>query len=307
MQPKVAIVPHFETGIAEAVERGGGQTVDVAEANAAVWTDPFAPSDLPAVLEGSNVEWVQLPFAGIESFFKAGVIDPRLTWTCTKGVYGPATAEHALALILMAARRLHLHPSATSWSPAPGGVGERSLSGALVVVIGTGGIGRALTAMLRPLNARVIGVNRSGDPLAGADRTVPSSRLGEVVGEADFVVVAAALTERTRHMIDRDVLSKMKPDAWLINVARGPLVDHDALREAVTAGAIGGAALDVTEPEPLPDGHPLWETENVVITPHVANTWMMALPELSAMVERNVRRFGAGETLEGLVDPSLGY
>ena len=89
--------------------------------------------------------------------------------------------------------------------------------------------------------------------------------------------------------------------------ARGGLVDHDALVKALSAGAIGGAALDVTEPEPLPDGHRLWALDNVVITPHVANTWRMALPELRAMVERNVGHFSAGEPLEGVVDPTAGY
>jgi phosphoglycerate dehydrogenase-like enzyme len=307
MPMKVAIVPNFDTGIAEAVERGGGTAGDMADANALVWTDPFDPAKLRDALGKSAIEWVQLPFAGIERFFEAGVIDDARVWTCTKGAYGHSTAEHALALTLMAARRLHLHAATRSWSPAPGGVEERSLQGSTVVIVGTGGIGSALTRMLRPLQARIIGVNRSGRQLEGAASTVRTEALRAVAREADFLVVAAALTPETKHLIDRAIFGEMKKDAWLVNVARGGLVDHDALLEALQAESIGGAALDVTDPEPLPDDHPLWTQENVVITPHVANTWRMALPELRAMVERNVAHFIAGEELEGVVDPSLGY
>jgi D-3-phosphoglycerate dehydrogenase len=108
-------------------------------------------------------------------------------------------------------------------------------------------------------------------------------------------------------MFDRAALEAMKPSAWLVNVARGGLVDTDALVAALQAGTIGGAALDVTDPEPLPDGHPLWAMTNCIITPHVANTADMALPELVAMVERNVGHYVRGEQLEGIVDVSLGY
>jgi phosphoglycerate dehydrogenase-like enzyme len=306
-EPRVAVYPHVDDGIVSAIEAGGGEVVELADAAALVWTDPFQPAALGDALKGSNVKWVQLPFAGIESFFEAGVVDPALTWTCTKGVYGQATAEHALALILMAARRLHLHAQASSWSPAPGGIGERTLVERVVVIVGTGGIGSALTAMLAPLKARVIGVNRSGRPLDGAERTVTTGELQDVLPDADYVVVAAALTPETRHLIDAERLSKMKGDAWLVNVARGGLVDTGALVTALEERSIGGAALDVTDPEPLPDEHRLWSLENAVVTPHVANTWDMGLPVLRSMVERNVRRFGAGEELEGLVDPAAGY
>jgi D-3-phosphoglycerate dehydrogenase len=175
------------------------------------------------------------------------------------------------------------------------------------VIVGTGGIGSALVPMLEPLGVRMIGVNRSGRPLAGAERTVTTPELATVLPEADFAVVAAALTPQTRGLFDAAMFARMKPDAWLVNVARGGLVDTDALVAALDEGTIGGAALDVTDPEPLPDGHPLWAQENALITPHVANTWDMALPSLRAMVQRNVAHFAAGEPLEGPVDPDLGY
>jgi phosphoglycerate dehydrogenase-like enzyme len=116
-----------------------------------------------------------------------------------------------------------------------------------------------------------------------------------------------SLTPETRHIVDADRLSTMKDTAWLVNVARGGHVDTDALVAALSRGTIGGAALDVTDPEPLPEGHPLWSLDNALITSHIANTWEMALPELRAMVERNVSAFASGRELEGLVDPELGY
>ena len=303
----VAVEPNQEDGLLEAVRDGGAEVGEVAGAQALVWTDPSDPKALAETLEGTNVSWVQLPFAGIERFMEAGVIDEGHTWTCTKGVYGPACAEHALALMLAGSRRLQLHARARSWVASEIGDPERRLAGSTVVIVGTGGIGSALVDLLGPLNVRCIGVNRSGRALPGADETVSSERLNEVLAEGDYAVIAASLTPRTRGMLSNAQFEAMKPDAWLVNVARGGLVDTEALVQALREGAIAGAALDVTDPEPLPDGHPLWDLENVLITPHIANTWDMALPELRAMVKRNVEHFAASEELEGLVDPALGY
>jgi phosphoglycerate dehydrogenase-like enzyme len=294
------------------VASAGGRLAEPAEADGLVWTDPGDPESLKRLLASSPARWIQLPFAGIESFFAAGVIESDRTWSCAKGIYGPATAEHALALILLAARRLHVHAAAKTWASEARvgsgfGASERRLAGATVLIVGTGGIGRALVEMLDPLGPRIVGVNRSGRELAGAAATVTSDRLLELLPQADFVVLAAAHTPETHHLIDSAALEAMGSQSWLVNVARGALVDTDALVGALTTRAIGGAALDVTDPEPLPDGHPLWNLDNVVITPHVANTWDMALPELAALVGRNVEHFARGRELEGLVDPAAGY
>jgi phosphoglycerate dehydrogenase-like enzyme len=286
---------------------GGGRLVPPAEADALVWTDPSDPEALRSVLRSSPVRWVQLPFAGIESFLDAGVVDDRRTWTCTKGAYGHAAAEHALALLLAAARRIHSHARSKSWTPRRARSPERRLNDTTVLVVGTGGIGGALARMLVPLGPRLLAVNHSGRPLQEAERTEPVERLPDIVGEADFVVLAAPLTPATRGLFDRAMLRRMRTDGWLVNVARGPLVNTDDLVAALRSGEIGGAALDVTDPEPLPAGHPLWSIDDVLITPHVANTWAMALPELAGVVRRNVARFAAGEALEGVVDPGAGY
>jgi phosphoglycerate dehydrogenase-like enzyme len=303
-RPRVAIVPRDKDDLHRDVAASGGQVVEPAEADAIIYTDARDPSALTQVLDESPARWIQLPFAGIEPFFDAGVVDSDHTWTCAKGIYGPSTAEHALTLMLAAARKIPHYARATAWVQLGG---ERMLKEANVVLVGTGGIGRALLSMLRPLGPRVVAVNRSGTPMEGAAATEKVGRLGTLVGDADFVVLAAALTKDTRRLVNRGLLDRLSSNAWIVNVGRGGLVDTDALVHALERGAIGGAALDVTDPEPLPDDHPLWRLENALITPHVANTWDMALPELRALVRRNVERFAAGRPLEGLVDPSLGY
>ena len=306
--PAVAVAPEADEGILAAIRDAGGRVVDPTEADAVVWTSPGDPEGLTRLLTGSPARWVQLPFAGIESFVAAGAIDQERTFTCAKGAYGHSTGEHALALLLACARRLDVHIRATSWRPEGSlELPERRLAGSTVLIVGTGGIGRALAAMLQPLRARIIAVNRSGRPLEGAEKTEPVARMGDLLGEAHYVVLAASLTPATRSLFAAEAFARMRPDAWLVNVARGALVDTEALVAALEAGAVAGAALDVTDPEPLPDGHPLWSMPNVIITPHVANTWAMGLAELTQLVRRNVERFARGEELEGLVDPELGY
>jgi phosphoglycerate dehydrogenase-like enzyme len=302
--PGVDLAAELRGGVLE----GGGELVGVAEAEGIVWIDPADPDGLKRALEESPARWIQLPFAGIEPFVAAGVLDPRREWTCAKGIYGESCAEHALAFMLMAAHRMHLHARATKWMAEQDKIHDRRFhANATVAIVGTGGIGRSLAAMLEPFEVRILAANRSGRALEGAETTVTTDRLPEVVGAADFVVLAAALTDDTRGLFDADMLGHMRPHAWLCNVARGKLVDTDALVEALRSGAIGGAALDVTDPEPLPDDHPLWGFANVLITPHVANTWVMGAPALRRLVARNVRAFGTGKELEGRVDPALGY
>jgi phosphoglycerate dehydrogenase-like enzyme len=305
--PRVAVLPPIPQ-VEEAVRAGGGTLVsDPAEAEAIVWMNPADPDGLRDALAKSRAKWVQLPFAGIEEFLAAGVIDPARTWTCAKGTYGPTVAEHALAQLLMAARLLHRHARQRSWMSRRDFATARRLAGATVLLVGTGGIGAALAEMLVPLEPRIIGVNRSGTPLAGAERTVSVKELKAVVGEADFVVLSAAMTPETTHLFNAEVLVLMRPDAWIVNVGRGKLIDTDALVDALRDKRIGGAALDVTDPEPLPDDHPLWTIEDVVITSHAANTWEMAIPDLAERIRRNVELFARGEPLEGLVDLGLGY
>jgi D-3-phosphoglycerate dehydrogenase len=305
--PRVAVLPPIPQ-IEQAVRAAGGALVnEPAEAEAIVWMNPADPEGLRDALVKSSAKWVQLPFAGIEEFQAAGVIDPARTWTCAKGTYGPAVAEHALGLLLVAARMLHRHARQRSWMRRSEFSSARRLKGSTVLLVGTGGIAAALVEFLAPLEPRIIGVNRSGRPLAGAAKTVTVKDLKTVVGESDFIVLSAALTPETERLFNAHVIAHMRPNAWIVNVGRGKLIDTEALVDALREKRIGGAALDVTDPEPLPDDHPLWSIEDVVITSHAANTWEMAIPDLAERVRRNVELFARGEPLEGLVDVKLGY
>ena len=305
--PGIAIAPGDNEGIEDSIRRGGGRVVALHEADAIVWIDPRSPDNLRDALSRSPARWVQLPFAGIEAFVSAGVVDKERTWTCAKGAYGHATAEHALTLILAAARGLNRHVRATRWHDEGLSAPERRLADATILIVGTGGIGGALAEMLVPLQARVLAVNRSGKQLLNADRTAPINELSSLLTEADFVVLAAPLTAETKGLFDDPMLRRMRSDAWLINVARGGLVNTEALVSALDEKRIGGAALDVTDPEPLPVGHPLWALDNVIVTPHVANTWAMGLRSLGQFVQDNVARFASGQELKGVVDPDAGY
>ena len=302
--PKVAVEPRSgrHDSLVDAVRAGGGEVVDAADAEALVWADAARPDLLPGVLAAApDLRWVQLPYAGIESF--THLLDHDRTWTCGKGVYAPPVAEHALALALAGMRHVAGYARADRWE-APVG---RNLLGARVTVLGGGEITVSLAELLAPFAVELTVVRRRPDPFPGAARTLSPDRLDDALPGADLVVLALALTPETTGLIDAGRLALMEPHAWLVNVARGRHIVTDDLVAALRAGTIGGAALDVTDPEPLPPGHPLWSLPNAVITPHIANTPEMGVPLLAARVTENVRRFAAGETLLGLVDVDAGY
>jgi len=269
-----------------------------------VWLSPHDAEGLRHVLEADpGIGWVQLPFAGVEAFAATGMLADGRRWTSAKGSYAEPVAEHALALALAGLRHLPERIAARSWGRPKG----TSLYDADVTILGGGGITEKLLEQLAPFRARVTVVRRNPTPLAGAARTVPTAQLHEVLPGALVVFLALALTPETRGIIGAPELELMDPTAWLVNVARGGHVVTDALVAALRAGTIGGAAVDVTDPEPLPDGHPLWELPNALVTPHTAD-WPEVVDELFARrISANVRHLAAGEELEGAVDPVAGY
>ncbi len=292
MPTTVHLGPEPDPEVEEAISAAGGEIGPLAEADALVWlgSNPEELPDLP-----DRVRWVQLSSAGVEQWVDA--IDGRV-WTSAAGAFARPVAEHALMLMLAGVHQLGPFLRARTWTRPPSG----GLDGATVAVVGAGGIGRALIELLEPLRAEVLAVTRRG-----REGTIPVSRLEEIWPRADFVVLAAPATAGTRHLVGAAELEAMREDAWLVNVARGALVDTDALVAALAAGSIGGAALDVTDPEPLPDGHPLWDEPRALITPHVANpdsSWSRYFGE---HVGENVRRFVAGEELLAVIDRDAGY
>jgi phosphoglycerate dehydrogenase-like enzyme len=303
MPPRVYVGPEPDALMAAAVADGGGELVDdIAAAEAVVWLEG-EPDALAAVLL-PGVRWVQLSSAGVEAWVGDGVVDDARRWTSAAGAYGENVADHAMALLLAGRRRLAESARAGTWTPDLAG---EPLFGATVAVVGAGGIGRALIALLAPWRCRVIAVTRSGRAVDGADVCLPASALGEVWPQADAVVLAAPATDATRHLVGAAELAAFKPSACLVNVARGTLVDTDALVAALAAGRLGGAALDVTDPEPLPDGHPLWREPRALVTPHAANPTEARTRALAAFVRDNVARFAHGEELHGPIDARRGY
>ncbi|CAN5498382.1 D-isomer specific 2-hydroxyacid dehydrogenase family protein [soil metagenome] len=302
-QPRIALAPDPELRwLADAIVAGGGQLVGLRECHGIIWSDARAPEALTDALDvAADASWIQLPFAGIENFVH--LVDPVRTWTCGKGVYAEPVAEMALALGVAGLRGLGRYTRADTWT----GPVVRNLLGANVTIFGGGGITGSLVRLLGPWACTITVVRRNVSEMPGVAHVLGADAVDEALPGADLVVLALPLTPDTEHMMGASQLDLMESHAWLVNVARGRHVVTDDLVSALRTGGIGGAGLDVTDPEPLPDGHPLWSMENCIITPHVGNTPEMAVPLLATRVTENVRRFGAGDPLIGLVDHHVGY
>lgn len=304
----IAILPEPSPVFSAAVEAGGGVVAPLSEqTRGVIWLSYHRAAELGTLLaQNPQIEWVQLPWAGVDGF--SGVLRSQhrdnLLWTSAKGAYAQPVAEHALALSLALMRFLPRRIRATSWNDTPDGV---SLFGAQVVIVGAGGIAIELVRLLGAFGAHVTIVRRSDAPLPGAERTVSSMQLHDVLPTAELVIVAAALTDGTRKLFGAPEFALMPDTAYFVNVARGGLVDTDALVAALRDGTLAGAAVDVTDPEPLPEGHPLWEAPNVIVTPHMADTPTMTAPLLAERIRLNVLALhGEGEFV-GVVDPEIGY
>jgi phosphoglycerate dehydrogenase-like enzyme len=311
--PLVLVAPGHPEFLLDAVRQGGGALVANGAAtgdkpvDGLVWTSLSPAGLLETVREHPNLRWVQLPTAGVDGAVKAGIFEDvqpdGLVWTCAKGSYARPVAEHALCLALAGLRHLPQRARARSWGARAG----ISLYDAPVTVLGGGGITTELLALLAPFHVQATVVRRTGSPVAGAVRSVTTAELRSVLPGALVVFVALALSPETVHIVSDQELDLMGESTWLVNVARGRHVDTDALVRALRERRIGGAALDVTDPEPLPDGHPLWSLPNCIVTPHTADTEEMTQPLLAARIRDNVERFASGLPLVGIVDTAAGY
>lgn len=300
----VAVPDGAPDWLVTAVRDGGARIGPLEIADALVHAGSNA--GIPALPD--RVRWVQLSSAGIEGYLHSGVIDDRRVWTSAAGAYADTVAEHAVGMLLAGVRGLVTAAGRTSWDPAVVARRITGLSGSTVAVIGAGGIGRRVMALLQPFGVTVLAVNRSGRPVDGAVRTIPTGRINELWSAGvDHVVLAAPATAASHHLIGANELAALTPASWVVNIARGSLIDTDALIAALAEGRIAGAALDVTDPEPLPDGHPLWTAPGVLITPHTANPAHLAHVALAARIRENVARFVGGRELLGVIDPQAGY
>jgi phosphoglycerate dehydrogenase-like enzyme len=305
----IAVLPESQQMFVDAIAAGGGTVAPLsAETRGVVWLTASLPDQLQSVLdEHPGIEWVQLPWAGVDAFsdLLASYADaPLPLWTSAKGAYSEPVAEHALALTLALLRGLPQKAHATSWATEEVGI---SLYGRSVLIVGAGGIAVEIMRLLAPFRAKVTIVRRSATPVPGAERTVAAGDLLEVLPDADVVILAAASTSDTANMFGAAEFSAMKQSAVLVNIARGALVDTDALVGALAAGEIEGAGLDVTAPEPLPDGHPLWNEPRCIITSHSADTKAMVNPLLAGRITANVRALLDSGRFVGVVDTGAGY
>jgi phosphoglycerate dehydrogenase-like enzyme len=306
----VAAVPEDTTAIADVVAEVGATLAPIGDDTRALvvgWgTDPAELGELIAA--HPSLRLVQLPSAGVDVFADMMRATARdgLVFTSAKGAYSEPVAEHALALTLALLRSLPRRARAIEWETVPRGI---SLFGLNVLIIGAGGIALEYLRLIQPFRPVVTMVRRRPDPVEGVARTITTAELASVIGDADVVMVAAALTGSTSKLFGTAEFAAMKDTAVLVNIARGPLVDTDALVAALAAGAIGGAGLDVTDPEPLPAGHPLWGETNAIITPHNADTPEMIAPLFAERLRANLVAVGdeGDGNFVGVVDVEHGY
>ena len=279
-----------------------------AEAAAISWESP--PID--DILEAAPaLRWIHQRGAGIDRIATPRLAASGLLLTNGSGNHAPNIAEHVLGLMLAFARQLPVlvrRQQERLWKP-PSPKSLFELSEQTLVIVGLGAIGSALAVRARAFDMTVIGVRRSAAPSAhpGVDRVVAMNELDAVLAEADHVAIAAPLTAETRNLFSTARLAAMKQGAYLYNVGRGAIVDHDALLASLRSGRLAGAGLDVTEPEPLPADSPLWEEPNVVITAHSSGLTPRSFARYRALLIENMQRYARGEPLRNIVDVQRGY
>lgn len=255
----------------------------------------------------SSLKWVHVSAAGVSQLLFDELIRSDVTYTNSRGVLSRAIAEFALAFVLDMAKdaqgsfRLQQQQR---WQHRV----TRKIEGQRALVVGTGSIGRETAHLFRAVGMKVSGAGRTGRSRDDDfDVVYSSADLAKVVQDFDYLVLAAPLTAATNGLVNADVLSAMKPTARLINVGRGELVQTAALAEALASGSIAGAALDVVHPEPLPEGHALWNMENVIITPHMSGDTEDYLDDLGKLFVDNLQRYCNNEPLGNVVDKALGF
>lgn len=262
---------------------------------------PIWSPTLEAILE-SGVKWFHLAGTGVDSLPEQ--VLRSYVVTSARGVAAIPIAEFSLAAILSAAKQLP-----ESWldapSPSPGYAELGEVNGQTLGIVGLGGIATALASRARAMGMRVLAVRRT--PRPGPDGVEVRPSLEDMLAECDHLVLAAPATKHTLHMMNAQSFARCKPGMHLVNVARGSLVDHDALAEALDSGSLSRATLDVTEPEPLPAGHPLYSHPKVKISAHISWSSPLAVERMTDQFIDNLRRYLRGDPLEGLVDADEGY
>jgi D-3-phosphoglycerate dehydrogenase len=265
------------------------------------------PMPWDAVVEGGRLHWIQSSAAGLDHCLVPAVVESEIIVTSASGVLADQVSEHAVALLTALLRSLPVFfraQQAKEFVRRP----TRDLHGATIGIVGLGGVGRRLAEVLGAFRTRILATDTFPFQKPGHVESLwAADRLDEMLPLVDVLILTAPLTELTRGMIDRRALARMKPGSILINVARGPLVVEADLVDALESGHLHGAALDVTEVEPLSAASPLWELPNVIITPHVGGQSIRRIEQMTDFFCENLRRYQARLPLNNLVDKRLGY
>lgn len=300
----VAIEPKSFSEYEIAVEKGGAKLSPMGpEVRGLIWTDYSSSSALGDLIDANpQLEWVQLPFAGVDAF--AEQLDKKVLFTSAKGAYREPVAEHALMLALALGRKIPIRVKASSWGKSE----AFSFYDSKVLLIGAGGISEELVKLFAPFRAEITVVRNNPElALAGAKVIAGLDKLDDLLPGSDLVIITCALTDKTRGLLNYERLSLFKPTAFLVNVARGPIVVSEDLIRALEEGLLAGAGLDVTDPEPLPDGHAFYGRDDLILTPHTADTKEIVTRLFAARIELNVKAFLGNGSWVGKVSPSLGY
>lgn len=306
MRNLVALEPRQFPPYLEAIESAGAQVVPIgSEVEALVWTDYSRPDLLVEQLDQNpQLKWVQLPFAGVDAFSE--IIKRPQVFTSAKRSYSEPVAEHALMLAMALGRVLPQRVKANSW----GKKFAASLYDEQVLIVGGGGIAQELVKLLAPFRAKVSVVRlRTSEPFEshGVATVHGFDQLDHELAKAKFVFLACALTDQTRRLFDARRFSLMRPDSYLVNVARGEVIDQDALLAALDAKQLAGAGVDVAYPEPLPENHPMFGRDDLIVTPHTADTMEIVQRLFSERLRVNVTAWLNDAPLTGIVDKELGY
>ncbi len=269
----------------------------------------FGRFDHEMFLRGVRLKWVQVTSAGVDDMMYPDFVGSDVVMTSAKGIVGVHLADHAMALLLALTRGIAWAIRHPSWDQREA---TRDMSwellGRTMGVVGLGGTGREVAARALGFGMRVIAVDPVDVDLPdGVEYCRGMDGLGDLLEASDVVAICAPLTPETEGMFDRAAFNRMQSHAMLINVTRGPIMDEAALIEALETGSIGGAGLDVVPEEPMPDDHPLWRFDNVVITPHSAGGSPHRMDRSVDLFCDNLTRLLAGEPLTSVIDKSKGY
>lgn len=275
------------------------------------WAQVILGNVPAAMLHGSPaLEWLQTNSAGVEPYIQPGVLAGDTLLTNATGAYGLAIAEHMLGMLLELFKKLELYRDAQKSGAWQSQGAVKAVYGSTVLVLGMGDIGGEFAARCKALGAKVIGVRRSPRPCPEyADEVHLLEDLDSLLPQADVVAITLPGTDATRGLMSRERLAKMKEGAVLLNVGRGFIVDTEALCDALERGHLSGAGVDVTDPEPLPPIHRLWNIPTAVVTPHISGFYHLreTHERIVGIFLENLRHFQAGEPLRNLVDFATGY